>query len=322
MNISDFRLIAAPFTPMHSDGSLNLEVVRDQINHLISHGVPGAFVGGTTGEGQSLTVAERESLAEAWAGDEQCSKLELIIHVGHNSQQDAIRLASHAQSLGADAIAMHSPIWFKPQNVDDLIEFCVPIAAAAAKLPFYFYDIPKITGVNLSSAKFLANAKQRIPNLAGIKYTNPDCATFLECVQLNDGEYDVLWGCDEALLAAVALGAKGAVGSTYNVAAPLYLRVLEAAAAGDWETARAEQARSVAMVRICEQFTALAAFKYIMKLVGVDCGPVRWPVRNLTEAEQRKLRDDLEGIGFFSDIAVPRQMRGSAKTTLSEAASR
>ena len=304
MKLQDFRLIAAPFTPMHADGALNLAVVADQARHLAASGVSGVFVGGTSGEGQSLAVEERTELAEAWAGDAQRARLELIVHVGHNCQGDAMRLARHAQEVAADKIAMHAATWFKGQTVEDLVDFCTPIAAAAPDLPFYLYDMPKITGVQASAAEFLSRAARRIPTLAGVKYTNPDCVTVQECIQLNGGAFDVLWGCDEALLVGVALGASGAVGSTYNFAAPLYLRILAAVAADDWELARAEQARSVAMVRVFEQFSTLAALKFAMSVVGVDCGPVRSPVRKLTPEDQRRLRGELDKMNFLAEFAT------------------
>jgi N-acetylneuraminate lyase len=307
MQLKDFRLIAAPFTPMRADGSLNLAVVQEQAAHLVNSGVRGVFVGGTSGEGQSLTVDERMSLSEAWAGDPLRPQLELFVHVGHNCQDDAIRLAQHASGMSADMIAMHAPTWFKQPTLGELIDFCVPIAAAAPTLPFYLYDMPRVTGVHLSSAEFLAKGKPHIPTLAGIKYTNADCMTVQECIQLDDGAYDILWGCDETLLAGVALGVSGAVGSTYNFAAPLYLRMLEAVASNEWETARAEQARALAMVRVFEQFNTQAAVKFAMSLVGVDCGPVRPPLGNLTAADQRRLRGELDRIEFLTAIAVPQR---------------
>jgi N-acetylneuraminate lyase len=275
---------------MHGDGSLNLSRIGDYAQHLVASRVGGVFVCGTTGEGQSLTVEERIAVAESWARECRQSKLELIIHVGHNSQADAARLAAHAQSIGADAIAMHAPTWYHRQALGDLIEFCVPVAAAAPKLRFYLHDIPLITGVQLSSAEFLTHARGRIATLAGLKFTNVDLVTVQECIQMRSGEFDILWGCDEILLPAVALGVSGAVGTTYNFSAPLYWRMLEAAEAGDWQTARAEQARSVAMVRVCQRFSGIAAFKFIMSLAGVDCGPVRPPVSNLTDDHKRQLR--------------------------------
>jgi N-acetylneuraminate lyase len=277
---------------MHGDGSLNLARIGDYARHLATSRVAGVFVCGTTGEGQSLTVEERIAVAESWAHESRGSKLELIIHVGHNSQAEAARLATHAQSIGADAIAMHAPTWYKLQSLADLIEFCVPVAAAAPKLRFYLYDIPSVTGVQLSSAEFLTHARRRIATLAGLKYTNVDFVTVQECIQMNHGEFDILWGCDDMLLPAVALGVSGAVGTTYNFAAPLYCRMLDAAEAGDWQQARAEQARAVAMIRICQKYGGLAAFKFIMSLAGIDCGPARPPVGKLLDDDKRRLRTE------------------------------
>ena len=294
MNLQNFRLIAAPFTPMKADGGLNLALVGDQAKYLVSNGVRGVFLAGTSGEGQSLTLDERTALIETWAGDVMRPKLQMFVHVGHNCRDDAISLARHAASVGADAIAVHAASWFKQQTLDGLTEYCVPIAGAASGLPFYLYDIPEITGVNLSSSRFLADAKELIPNLAGIKYTNSDLAAVQECIQLNKGAYDILWGTDQALLAGIAFGAAGAVGSTYNFAAQLYQRILRALESDDWQTARAEQARAVAMVRAIQKFNLLAALKFTMSLVGIDCGPVRPPVKNLSTSEQASLRSELE----------------------------
>jgi N-acetylneuraminate lyase len=311
MNLRDFRLIAAPFTPFQANGSLNLAVVRDQAQYLIDSGVRGVFVGGTSGEGQSLTIKERVALAEKWAADDGRSRLEFFVHVGHNSQDDAIRLAGHAFSLEADAIAMHAPTSYKQLSLEELIDFCAPIAAAAASLPFYLYDMPRVTGVHISSAKFLAKAKHRISNLAGIKFTNTDIVTLQECIQQDNSGYDVLWGCDEALLVGVALGASGAVGSTYNFAAPLYQRILDAVEAGNWQVARAEQAHALAMIRVFEKFSTLAAIKYGMALIGIDCGPVRPPLGNLSAADERKLRAELEQLDFAGKItAIPKTTCG------------
>jgi N-acetylneuraminate lyase len=317
MNLQDFRLIAAPFTPFDASGDLNVSLIPAYAIHLAASGVRGVFIAGTTGEGQSLSVEERIALADAWVKCSGENDLELIVHVGHNCQHDAIRLATHASSISADAIAMHGPTWFKQVSLDDLIAFCAPVAAVAGTLPFYLYDFPGLTGINVSSAKFLNEAKATIPNLAGIKYTNPDCVTAQECIQADGGAYDILWGTDQALLAGIALGATGAVGSTYNFAAPIYRRIIEAVEAGDWQAARQEQARAVALVRLMEQFPTLAAQKSTMKLVGLDFGPVRPPLANLSAADEERLCAELDRLNFAADFA-PRQQ--PSKRTTSRAA--
>ena len=100
-------------------------------------------------------------------------------------------------------------------------------------MPFYYYDIPVMTGVLFPMPDFLDRAALRIPSFAGIKFTNPDLMAYLRCLRSDGGRFDVAWGIDEYLLAAVALGAAGAVGSSYNFAAPIYHRLLAAMDRGD-----------------------------------------------------------------------------------------
>ena len=147
----------------------------------------------------------------------------------------------------------------------------------------------------------MARAAEEVPTFAGVKYSNPDLVALQECLAVRDGSLDVLFGVDEMLLAAVALGVHGGVGSTYNYATPLYKRMLAAFDAGDFRLARKLQRRSVELVRAIEAHGGLAANKEMMRLVGVDCGPVRPPLTPLETADADKLSAQLEVIGFFSD---------------------
>ncbi len=300
MNLDGFKIVAAAHTPFHPDGSLNLYPIESLAQHYVKTTVNGVFVAGTTGEGQSLTVEERLALAERWLEVGHACKLEVIVHVGHNCQADCIRMATHAKKFGASAIALHSPSFFKPATVRDLVEFCVPVSAAAGGVPFYFYDIPEFIGVSLPMGELLNLGKDRIPHLAGIKYTNFDLVQFQECVRFERGSFEILFGCDEVLLAGIVLGARGAVGSTYNFAALLYRRMIQAFASGDLETARAEQAKSVELVRILSGFGYLAAAKAVMGMLGIECGPTRPPLLNLTPEARTRLKEDLKTFGFFS----------------------
>jgi len=290
-------LIAAPFTPFRHDGSLNTDVIAAYARHLKANGVAGVFVAGTTGEAPALSLEERRRLAEAWMESGRPLGLKVIVQVGHNCQAEAVELARHARSVGADAFAAHAPTFFRPTTSDHLVDFCAPIARAAEELPFYFYHLPGFTGVNLPMPEFLSVGKPRMPNLRGLKFSHVDIVQLQECLALEGGAFDVLFGLDEALLAALALGVRGAVGTTYNLAAPLYHRVIAAFQAGDWTTARREQLRSVGLVRFLQGFGFLAAAKAMMGLLGVDCGPVRAPLRPLTSEELARLRQQLPDLG-------------------------
>ena len=300
MTASHFRLIAPPTTPFHADGSLNLDAVERQAQLLIDTTVDGVFVAGSTGEGQSLSTDERMKSAERWREVATGTELEVIIQVGHNSLPDAVALAEHAQRIGADSIAASSPCYFRPGRVEELIDFLVPVAAAAGDLPFYFYEIPPLTNVALPMAEFLEKAKPRIPNLVGLKYSNIDLMQMQQCVQMNNGEFEVLFGSDQQLLAAVALGACGAVGSTYNFAAPLYRRMLAAFDRGDHAEARQLQAKSVEIVAIMSRHSFLSACKILLTELGIDNGSVRPPLRNLTTDQREALLTDLQAAGVFN----------------------
>lgn len=297
-------LVAAPHTPFRADGSLHAEQVAAQARLLRQGGVAGVFVCGTTGEAASLTVAERQTLAERWTAAVG-GQMPVVVHVGHNALPDAQTLARNAASVGASAIAAVAPNYFRPARLDDLIDFCAAVAEAAPELPFYYYDIPAMTNVPIPTAEFLRRGRERIPTLHGVKFTNGDLMTLQECLAL-DG-LDVVFGYDEMLLAGLALGVRGAVGSTYNFAAPLYRRVLDAFAAGDWPTARQSQRQSVALIRTLQEFGFARASKAVMRLLGVDCGPVRLPLAPLGDAEVRELYRRLRAFdGFAGELREPR----------------
>jgi N-acetylneuraminate lyase len=291
-------LIAAVFTPFDAVGNLNLSVVEAQAERLAADGAAGAFVAGSSGEGLSLTVAERKRLAERWC-EAVGERLAVIIHVGAECLADAQSLAAHAAECGARAVAAVPPVYYKPQSVDALAEWCARLAPAAADLPFYYYHIPRMTGVELPMGELLPAAGQRAPNLAGVKYSHADLADAARCAALDGGRFDVLFGLDEMLLSALSAGCRGAVGTTYNFAAPLYRRILDAFGRGDLEAARADQRRAVEMIALLHRYGFYAASKAVSKMAGVDCGAVRPPLTPLTDAQADELRGGLERLGFF-----------------------
>ena len=291
-------LVAPTFTPMSSDGSLDLSPIERLAESHLADGICGAFVCGSTGESTSLTVDERKQVAERWqtvAGAE----LPVIVHVGHNALPAAKEMAAHAQRIGAAAVAAMAPCYFRPSDVEDLVVWCSEIASAAPGLPFYYYHIPSRTGVYVKLAEFLARGCERIPNLAGAKFTFEDLFDLGQCLDLDDGRFEMLFGRDEMLLAGYAIGVEGAVGTTYNFAAPLYHELIAAFKAGDMAAAQARQAQSREMITAMLSFPGMGACKAMMGMVGVDCGPVRLPNRNLTPEQVKALRGELEAVGFF-----------------------
>jgi len=296
-------LIPAPHSPFRPDGGLNLAAVELQAALLRESGLDSVFVGGTTGEWASMTSEERRALAEAWVKADG-GGFRVGVHVGGNCQSEAVALAAHAKEIGAAAVAAILPSYYRPETIDDFVEFCVPIAAAAAPLPFYFYDFPVMTGVRLPMSECLRRGKDRIPTLKGLKFSNNEWLEFQECIRLDGGAFDALLGADECYLAGLSMGFAGTIGNTYNFAAPVYHRIREAFLRGDFETARIEQGKSIDMVKALASFGFLAASKAVMAMVGADCGPVRPPVRELTLDQKVALWERLRTLDVF-----PRPLR-------------
>ena len=292
-------LIAAPFTAFQDNGNINLPVVDRQVESLVSNKVSGVFVCGTTGEGLSLTIGERQQLAERWRSAAG-SRLRVIIHVGHTSLDECRTLAKHAQEIGADAISCQAPCFFKPGSVSDLVEFSVLVASAAPDVPFYYYHIPSMTGVSIPVADFLNAASSRIPTLVGVKFTYENLMDYLECRYLENGRFDMVFGRDEGLLAGLALGSRAAIGSTYNFAAPVYHRLIAAFEKGDLETARLEQLRSIKLIRLLASYGFMSAARATMNFLGIDLGPARLPNKELSAENRTKLKNDLDKLEFFS----------------------
>lgn len=301
MNLHLEGLIAAPFTPMHADGSLKLGLIPEYYQFLKQNNVTGAFICGSTGEGVSLTVAEKKQVAEAWAScaknDQNFTVMPLL---GGTCIADCIALAKHAQEIGLDAVSFTSPFYFKPSSVEMLASCIQAIAETVPDMPFYYYHIPVLTGVDFAMFDLLKAINGRIPNFAGIKYTHEDFMDFQSCLNFENGRYDMLWGRDENMLSALAVGAKGAVGSTFNYAAPLYYDLIEAFNQHDIERAGSLQQKSIDMIRLLGKYGGISVGKAYMKVVGLDCGQFRLPVKNMNEAQFKSFQSDVSALDFDS----------------------
>lgn len=291
-------LIAATYTPLHEDGSLNLDAVPAMVDFLERAGVTGLYICGSTGEGMSLSGEERRVVAQAYV-EAANGRFKTIVQVGHNSLAEAAQLATHAQEIGADAISATPPFYFKVGSVKLLADCMAQVASGAPGLPFYYYHIPALTGVTLDIAAFLPLAAERTPNLVGMKYTAPTVFEFQACRDLEGGRFDCVWGCDEMLLSALTAGARGAIGSTYNIAAPLYRRIIEAFERGDLTEAKRLQSLSIQMIRAINRYPFHPAMKQILRMLGVDCGPCRLPLPPIDKAQAESLRCALDALGFF-----------------------
>lgn len=295
-------LIDAPFTPFNEDQSINYSIIPEYAAMLKRNGLKGVFINGSSGEGYMLTEEERMTLAETWIREaKKLGEFKVIVHVGSTCVSSSRRLAEHAQSIGAWGIGAMATPFPKMASVEQLVCYCESIASAAPKLPFYYYHIPAFNGAFLSMYDFLVAAENRIPNLAGIKYTFESLYEYNRCRRYKAGKFNMLHGQDETILPCLAMGgAQGGIGGTTNYNGRCLTGIIEAWNNGDLERARQLQdfAQDVIDV-ICNYRGNIVGGKRIMKFIGLDMGPNRTPFMTVTPEEEVRMRQELETINFF-----------------------
>ncbi|XP_072504543.1 N-acetylneuraminate lyase isoform X2 [Notamacropus eugenii] len=260
-------LVAATVTPMTETGEINFSVIGHYVDYLINEqGVKNIFVNGSTGEGLSLSVPERRQLAEEWVTKGKNKMDNVIIHVGALSLKDSQDLAQHAAEIGADGIAVIAPFFFKPVN-------------------------------KVRAEELLDGIQDQIPTFQGVKFSDVDLLDFGQCVDQNSQrQFALLFGVDEQLLSALAMGATGAVGSTYNYLGKKTNQMLEAFERQDLSLALNYQLYIQKFMNyVIKLGLGVAQTKAIITLVsGIQMGPPRLPLqkasREFTLSAEAKLK--------------------------------
>ncbi len=290
-------MVVAPFTGFTEDGSVDLSKVSLQYRYYRDNEISGAFVCGTTGEGSSLTMDERKMLFDEWARCRSDRDFALIAFLGGTSLKECVELALYAEKCGMDAVAMTAPYYQKASDVDDLCECCRQVASAVPQMPFYYYHIPCLTGVNFAMYDLLRKMDAVIPNLAGIKYTYENMMDYQLCLNYKDRKYDIMWGRDEMLLPALSLGAQAYVGSTYGYHAPVYNELVRQFKAGNIEKAAELQLIANRFIELLGKY-GNGCGKAFMKAAGLDLGPCRAPLHTLSQEQYESLLKDLSELSF------------------------
>lgn len=292
-------LISASYTPFNSDYSVNLNLIEALYQNLIHQGVAGTLVCGTTGEGYALSNKERKLLVEAWtkAMDDQ---FKLYVHVGHSNIPDILELSAHAVAQQVEGLVISAPNYFRPAELEDLVLFLKEAVVRDAGIKVYYYHIPSLTGVDFPMSDFLKLAEIYQLQLTGIKYTHDNLDDFESCLHFRNGKYDIMFGMDELFLEALERGGVTALGSTYNYMAGIFHKIRVEHTKGNSERALTLQDAARDIIDILIKYGGgIIGGKAFMKLIGLDCGPVRLPLRSLSNEQLAKCKSELEKTSFY-----------------------
>ncbi|AKU17339.1 4-hydroxy-tetrahydrodipicolinate synthase [Luteipulveratus mongoliensis] len=288
------RVLTAMVTPMHDDGSLDLDGISKLAAHLADRGHDGLVVNGTTGE--SATTTDEENFATVKAVvDAVGGRVKVTAGVGTNDTAHSTRVAKRMAELGADAVLIVTPYYNKPTQ-DGIVEHFRTVATAT-DLPAMAYDIPGRTGTALAT-----DTIRRLAEIDQLKAVKDAKGDFFEASRLI-AETDLLWfsGDDVVNLAHLAQGAIGVVSVVGHVAGAEYAEMVAAMDRGDLPRAREIHTRLIPIVdAIMDTSQGAIQAKAALKLLGViDSDFCRLPLLPAPEEHRALLRDALTKSGLM-----------------------
>lgn len=288
-------IITAMVTPFNEDMSINYEATEALVDRLADAGVHGIFVLGTNGEFHVMSSDEKVAFTEKTA-EYANHRVPVFAGPGGNSTAEVIELAKRMAQAGADALSVISP-FFVGLSEEELFSHYTKIADAV-DIPIILYNIPKNTGINLTPE--LAGRLSAHPNIIGIKDSKGDVEQMKAYVEAAKGnDFSVLSGSDSKILAALQIGAKGAVAATSNVLTKNNLAIYENFKSGNLAEAQKWQESLEEFRRILKFATIPTVLKKSIELTGIDVGTPRLPVLPLKdEAKLEEIRKVIQAYGL------------------------
>ncbi|MGH9935695.1 MAG: dihydrodipicolinate synthase family protein [Blastocatellia bacterium] len=293
-------ILPAVVTPFDAEGRFRPDSFERLLDRCYSAGVDGVYVCGQTGEGLQQSSEQRKRVAETAA---QCSPKDktVIVHTGAMSTAEAVDLTKHAARAGAHAVSALPPIG--AYSFAEVKTYYTAIAAAS-DLPLLIYYFPSLAP-SINSLDLILELCA-IPNVCGLKFTDND---LFKLSEIKKRGATVFYGTDEMLLAGLAMGADGGIGSFYNVAPELFVRLWALTRKGAWEEARAVQQQINEMIAIGLRFPVHPAVKAMVARRGIDCGKCLPPRRGLTAEDEARLDEMIAGSDFIATLFA----RGAAQ---------
>lgn len=283
-------VIPAFYACYDENGAVSAEGAKALTRHLISKGVKGVYVGGSSGECIYQHPDERKTLLEAVMSEAE-GKLTVIAHVGCNNTADSVELAAHAESVGVDAIASIPPIYFRlPEHA--IARYWNAMSEAAPNTEFVIYNIPQLAGTALTMS--LLNEMLKNPNVVAVKNSSmptQDIQMFKDAgiAARGEGNFVVFNGPDEQFVAGRAIGADGGIGGTYAVMPELYNAMHRLVDEGRIAEARAIQYDANRIIyKMCEAHGNLYAVQkeLLHRMYGLNLGSVRAPMPGLVPSDE------------------------------------
>lgn len=277
-------------TPFTADDKVDYEALGKMIDFQIENGTDAIIICGTTGESSTLTHDEHDECIR-FAVEYVAGRVPVIAGTGSNSTAEAIRLSTHAEKVGANALLLVTPYYNKATQ-KGLIEHYKKIANSVT-IPIIMYNVPSRTGVNILPETAVTLAKE-VDNIVGIKEASGNIGQVARLAALADGCIDIYSGNDDQIVPLLSLGGIGVISVLSNIAPKMTHDIVASYLNGDVETSRKLQLQAMDLndVLFCE--VNPIPVKAALNMMGMCEGNLRSPLCEMSEAHKEQMKSALE----------------------------
>lgn len=281
-------------TPFNEDESINYDKLDQLIDYHCNNGTDSIIICGTTGE--SATMSEKEHMeCVKFAIERTKGRLPIIAGTGSNCTRTAIDMSKEAASYGADGLLVVTPYYNKATQ-EGLVGHYTAVAKEA-KAPIIMYSVASRTGCNIEPAT-AARLIKEVDNIVGIKEASGNISQVAKIMHLTDGKADLYSGNDDQIVPILSLGGKGVISVLSNVAPQETHDICAKFFEGDVKGSLELQLKAIPLIEqlFCE--VNPIPVKKAMKLMGMDCGPLRMPLTELTPQHEESLEKAMTEFGI------------------------
>ena len=281
-------------TPFNEDGSINYDRLDELIEFHCEHKTDSIVICGTTGESATMTEEEHMQCVK-FAIDRVKGRIPVIAGTGSNCTRTAIDMSKEAADYGADGLLLVTPYYNKATQAGLIGHYTA--VAKEAKAPIIMYSVASRTGCNIEPAT-VAELVKNVDNIVAVKEASGNISQVAKIMALTDGNIDLYSGNDDQIVPMLSLGAKGVISVLSNVAPQETHDICEKFFNGDVKGSAALQLKALPLIEqlFCE--VNPIPVKKAMQLMGVECGPLRMPLTEISKEHEQALAKAMKDFGI------------------------
>ena len=285
-------------TPFNSDETINYNKLDELLDYHCTHGTDAIIICGTTGESATMTEEEHMQCVK-FAIDRVKGRIPVIAGTGSNCTRTAIDMSKEAADYGADGLLLVTPYYNKATQAGLIGHYTA--VAKEAKAPIIMYSVASRTGCNIEPAT-VAELVKNVDNIVAVKEASGNISQVAKIMALTDGNIDLYSGNDDQIVPMLSLGAKGVISVLSNVAPQETHDICEKFFNGDVKGSAALQLKALPLIEqlFCE--VNPIPVKKAMQLMGVECGPLRMPLTEISKEHEQALAKAMKDFGIQEEI--------------------